>query len=366
MKSNLLKMKLNFFAESVGVFDSKIFNPQVFGRYMETVPRTKLNELLRSGAIRNRPELAAMFPEQSGGNYAVIPMTGRIGGDPAKYDGVEDLPVSGLDTYLKGIVAAGFMKGWKEQDFTKSITGKDFMQEIGSQVSEYWDDYDQKTLISMLKGVFSMTGAVNTPFITSHTTDITDETGSITVDGRVIPLNRFNDVTLNTALQQASGDNKNIFTMVIMHSMVATNLENLNLLNRLKYTDANGIQRDLNLGTLNGRTVIIDDSMPYAAGEYTSYALGAGAFDYADVGVKVPYEMWRDPKTAGGSDELLTRQRKIFSPFGISFTMAAMASKSPALSELEMGANWEVVQNSGKTATIDIKAIPIARIISKG
>ena len=41
-----------------------------------------------------------------------------------------------------------------------------------------------------------------------------------------------------------------------MHSQVATNLENLQLLEYLKYTDANGIQRDLTLATLNGRTVI--------------------------------------------------------------------------------------------------------------
>lgn len=342
---------------NIDFFDSKIFNPQVFGKYMETIPRTKLNELLRSGAVRPRQDLAAMFPEQTGGNFAVLPITGRIGGDPAKYDGIENMPVTGLDTYMQGVVAAGFMKGWEEKDFTQSITGKDFMAEIAAQVSEYWDDYDQKTLIAILTGIFDMTGAVNMPFINSHTTDLT---------GNVGDLANFNETTLNSAAQKASGDNKNVFTMIIMHSYVATNLENQNLLERLKYTDANGIQRDLNLGTLNGRTVLIDDSMPVDSGDYTSYLLGMGAISYADAGVKVPYEVWRDPKTQGGLDQLLTRQRKIFAPFGIGFTMAAMATKSPALSELEMGANWEVVQNSGKTETIDVKAIPIARIISKG
>lgn len=340
---------------NVSVFDSKIFNPQVFGKYMETIPRTKLNELLRSGAVVARQEMATMFPEQTGGNYAVLPITGRIGGDPAKYDGVENLPVSGLDTYLQGIVVAGFMKGWEEKDFTQSITGKDFMADIAAQVSDYWDDYDQKTLIAVLTGVFGMTGALNTPFITSHTTDLSGETDPM-----------FSETTINTATQKASGDNKNIFTLAIMHSLVATNLENKNLMERLKYTDANGVQRDLNLGTMNGRTVLIDDSMPVANGNYTTYLLGTGAIRYADAGVKVPYETWRDPKEKGGIDQLLTRQRKIFSPYGISFTMAAMATKSPALSEFEMGTNWEVVKNSDGTATMDTKAIPIARIITEG
>jgi hypothetical protein len=333
---------------------------------METIPRTKRNELLKSGVLRPRNEIAKMFPEQTGGNYAVLPLTGRIGGDPNKYDGVEDMPVSGLDTYMQGIIVTGHQKGWKEMDFTQSITGKDFMAEIASQVGIYWDDFDQKTIIAILTGVFGMTGTVNEPFVNSHTTDISALTGTVTIDGRNYPLNYFNETTLNSAAQKASGDNKNAFTLIVMHSFVATNLENANLMKRLKYTDAQGITRDLNLGTLNGRTVLIDDSMPVINGNYTSYLLGAGSIGYADAGVKVPYEMWRDPKTQGGSDELLSRQRKIFSPYGISFTMAAMATKSPALSELSMGINWEVVQNSGKNQTIDIKAIPIARIISKG
>ena len=68
--------------------------------------------------------------------------------------------------------------------------------------------------------------------------------------------------TLNTAMQRACGDNKSKFSLAIMHSVVATNLENLKLLAYLKYTDKDGMTRDLAIGTLNGRTVLIDDSMP--------------------------------------------------------------------------------------------------------
>jgi len=38
--------------------------------------------------------------------------------------------------------------------------------------------------------------------------------------------------------------------------------------------------------------------------QYTTYAMGNGAFSYEDIGVKVPYEMARDPKTNGGEDLL--------------------------------------------------------------
>lgn len=182
-------------------------------------------------------------------------------------------------------------------------------------------------------------------------------------------LNQAGATTLNTAIQKACGDNKAKFTLAIMHSTVATNLENLNLLAYLKQTDANGVQRDLGLATWNGRLVLIDDSMPATGGyypatadepgalqvkdsgasgdkqidkknvtpyfgtgtvtaesyvvpgvKYVTYVLGDGAFDYEDIGAKVPYEMSRDPKTNGGQDTLYSRQRKVFAPYGISYT----------------------------------------------
>ena len=98
---------------------------------------------------------------------------------------------------------------------------------------------------------------------------------------------------------------------------------------------------------------------------YTTYVLGDGAFTYCDCGARVPYEMWRDPATHGGEEKLFTRQRKIFAPYGISFTKTVMSSLSPTDTELKNGYNWELVKSTGNVA-IDHKAIPIARIISVG
>lgn len=178
--------------------------------------------------------------------------------------------------------------------------------------------------------------------------------------------------TLNKAIQKAGGDNKNSFTIAIMHSEVATNLENLNLLAYLKQTDRNGIQRDLTLATWNGRAVLIDDSMPVSEGKdgksvYTTYILGEGAFDYEDIGAKVPYEMDRNPMVKGGQDTLYVRQRKCFAPFGISYTKKNQKTLSPTNKELADGQNWELVNDgSEEPKYINHKAIPIARIISKG
>lgn len=131
-----------------------------------------------------------------------------------------------------------------------------------------------------------------------------------------------------------------------IHSVVATNLENLQVLEYFKQSDANGVQRETSLATWNGRTVLVDDDVPVQNGYYAStsgadgalkvvasspssgeialatvkaadfyptgvaandyvvagtkyitYLLGQGAFDYCDCGAKVPNEVDRDPAT---------------------------------------------------------------------
>ena len=104
--------------------------------------------------------------------------------------------------------------------------------------------------------------------------------------------------------------------------------------------------------------------------EYTTYVMGNGAFSYEDIGAKVPYAMARDEKTDGGVDLLYTRQRKVFAPFGISYEKKSQATLSPTNEELKKGENWTLVHSGetteSKRSYINHKAVPIARIISRG
>lgn len=344
-------------------FDSKTFNPEAFGQYVDVIPKLKKNELLKSRALRGNEQIRNAFQGQTGVVYATLPMYGRLDGDPLNYDGQTDIEATSTTTFDRSVVVIGRAKAWVERDFSEDITGgADFMGNVASQVSNYWEDIDQDTLLSILKGVFSMNAnAGNTAFLENHTYEVDDA-----VDA----------VTLNNATQKASGDNKMAFTLIIMHSQVATTLENLNVLEYLKYTDANGIERQLQLATWNGRSVLIDDSMPVEEVDeetgqvkYTSYVLGEGAFDHENIGAEVPFEMARDPKVNGGQDTLYSRQRKVFAPYGISFTKSNMVTNSPTQSELENGANWTLVHDGGsgnQRKYIDHKAIPILQIKSLG
>ena len=447
-------------------FDSKMFNGEVFQKYMERIPNTKLNELVKSRAIVKRQDLVTVMADQVGGNYVTTPLKGLISGStPLNYDGETDITSNGTKTFSHSRVVVGRANAWTEKDFSYDITGGvDFMENVAQQIAEYWDEIDQDTIVHILNGVFSMSDTEGTKFVASHTYDVSALTNSESVVGNM------DGTTLNTAMQRACGDHKGKFSLAIMHSKVATNLENLKLLVYLKYNDANGLQRDLSIGTLNGRLVMVDDSMPtinnytaagvytvtlggsnasegdkftvagttitvgesdtktptgiatllatalgsdenysvtrsnavltlteksgkYGAGEpavsttstattitpattteptntpkYVTYVFGDGAIEYTDCGAKTPYEMSRDPKTNGGQDTLYSRQRKCFAPYGISFTKASMSKLSPTDAELEMGANWELVNSNenGTKTYISAKAIPIARIISLG
>ncbi|MCB6475595.1 phage coat protein [Emergencia timonensis] len=357
-------------------FDAKTFNPQAFAKYMGAVPNVRLNKLRESRAIAGDQRLRSVFRDntQTGTTYATIPFFGLIGGEPQNYDGETDIVPTNTKTFEQGVFTYGRMNGWTEADFSYDVTGgADFMANVREQITKYWNTVDQDVLLSILKGVFSMAGSsgiakAGKEFVAKHTYDIGSADVATTEEHLV------NATTLNNAAQQACGDNKSIFTLALVHSTVATNLENLKLMSYLKYTDANGIERDLGMGTWNGRLVVIDDSMPVetksvgATGGsqtlYTSYLLGEGAIGMEEVGAKVPYEMVRNALTRGGEDTLISRRRNALSVSGISYTKKSQATNSPSNAELEKGENWELINDGNDT--ISDKAIPIARIISRG
>ena len=342
-------------------FDAKSFNPQAFKYKADRIPRTRMNEMRKSRVLTGNPDIRAVFTTQDGTAYARLAMRGLLDGDAVNYDGQTDITATSTKTFEQGVVVVGRAKAWVEKDFSYDITGgQDFMDNVAKQVADYWQDIDQDTLLAILRGVFAMTSTKGAEFVKKHTYE---------VDG---PMEA---TTLNSATAQACGDHKKKFSMIFMHSVVSTNLENLNLLTALKYTDKDGVTRDLTLYTWNGKLVIVDDGMPTEQAEdgstvYTSYVLGEGTINYEDIGAKVPYEMARDPKTNGGQDTLYTRQRKVFAPFGISYEKAKQASLSPTDEELADGSNWDLVHSGEATEAersyVNDKVIAIARIKSKG
>ena len=162
-------------------FDSKSFNPQAFGAYVNRIPNVTKNELAKSGAVGSNEQAKAALANQTGSLYARIPYFGRIDGSTSQNnDGATNITSTGTTTYEQGFIVASRMDSWTERSFSKNITaGVDFMDNVAAQIADYKMDVRQAMLLAILKGVFSMkqdtsvTGKAAKEFLAKHVYDIT-------------------------------------------------------------------------------------------------------------------------------------------------------------------------------------------------
>lgn len=325
-------------------YDAEIFNYQ-----WKTTPDLILTSMLESGAVARDSEIAQMI--SNGSNYFTVPYYNTLGGTEQVYNGVDDMTTDSLTGGTYSGVVFGRMKAWDAVSFIKDFnSGADPMQQIVAGVAQYWQKARQTRLIAILTALF---GIVKDGDHTQaqgiydawalHITDIATD-GATTTDA-----NRISETTINDACVKANGDNAGEYSLVIAHSVVANRLANLQLLNFSKYTDANGIERALPIGQINGMTLIVNDNVPKSASisdtdefEYTTYILGNGCIRYAEAPVAVPSEMDRNPATNGGMDMIYTRLRECIAPYGFSFTGSVTADVGIPDATLTASASWDL------------------------
>jgi hypothetical protein len=336
------------------------FDEDLFLYRWRTHPDPVLSALLKSGAMVNDSEIARLIA--NGSNQYTIPYYNNLTGDELNYDGNTDLaatPTTGDS--LTGVVW-GRMMAWEKRDFTADFnSGADPMEQIVSQVANYFNKKRQSRLVKILNAIFGISGDADWSL---HTLDISTKSESVT------DANKINPIAANDAMQKALGDKKGDFALVVMHSYVANKLEGLNLLDFWKYTDASGIQRKLTIADYNGLTVIVDDGVPVTdsasasgAKEYTTYLLGRGVIRYAEAPLRdnLPVEVFRDPHKKGGVEELICRYRETMHPWGFSFNLSdsnVVNKTSPTDTDLSQSSAW--------TRKWHHKNLPIARLITNG
>lgn len=332
-----------------GTFLGYPFDEELFLMQWQAAQDPVKLAMLNSGAIQSNSTIKNLI--SNGSNVYTIPFYDVLGGEPDNYDGQTDITTTEPTGSSQSGVVYGRAHGWKDRDFIHDFnSGADPMKQITSQVARFWDKKRQGTVLKILDGVFGTTDDVG-GYLSKwqkHTVDV-----SKTGEGMLT------ETTMGDAAQSAVGDNADIFSLIWMHSKPAQNLANLQLLTFRKYTDANGIERQLKIADYNGKTVIVDDGCPYdaASGLYTTYALGMGAIHYADAPVKTPVEMVREAKAQGGFDEIITRLRETYHPNGFSYQLP-VGCISPTNAQLGAAANWKIA--------VDPKLIPLVKIVSKG
>ena len=328
------------------------FDAEIFTNTWEACPDPVKNALVESGAL----VLDAMIQSQiqNDGYLYSVPFYNVLSGTPSNYDGVTDIQTETTGGGTQTGVVFGRSMGFTSKNFAAELSGSDPMSHIAQSVGKFWAKQRQSILLGILDAVFSITGEEGTfegKWAQNHTLDLAD--GNYTIGA----------TDLNTLATEALGDNKSKFALCVMHSNVAKSLENLEVLEFWKYTDAFGVQRPMSLASANGYTVVIDDGVPCVkdgdSKKYTTYLLGEGALRYAPAKLDVPCEVYRDPKTNGGQDTLYTRIRETIHPNGFSFTPPEdNFTMSPTDSQLSDSANWSL--------KFDPKAIAMARLITNG
>lgn len=336
------------------------FDDELFLQLWGEAPDPVKTALLDSGVMVSDATIAGMI--QSSGNLYTIPFFNVLGGTPQNYDGRTDLTATEPDGGSQTGVVWGRGTGFTARNFTAELSGSAPMDHIAQSVARYWAKYRQKVMIGILDAIFGITGASGyaKSFAESHVADLSATTAT--------PY-KIGETDLNDLATQAMGDQKTAFRVAVMHSNVAKTLENMQLLEYWKQTDANGLQRPMHIGSMNGYTVIIDDSVPVkdaggagdnkALKQYTTYLLGEGVLRNAQGRLDHPLDTEYNPAKNGGQETLYTRIRETFHPNGFSFKVPSSGwTDSPTDEQLFAPANW--------TIKFDPKAIPLAKLVTNG
>lgn len=326
------------------------FDAELFLQAWENAPDPVKVAMLNSGALVEDPTIASLI--QNDGNLYTIPFYNVLEGNEVNYDGKTDITSTETSADSQTGVVYGRAAGHTARNFVAELSGADPLGNIVHSVADFWAKKRQAKVIGILNGIFDITGDADWA---KHTVNIAKASGAAA---------KIAETTLNDVMTDTLGDNKELYSMAIMHSNVAKTLENIQALEYWKQTDANGIQRPMRLASANGLLVIIDDSVPVDTSvanlpKYTTYLLGKGVLRTAKGRVDVPVEKVREATKNGGQDTLITRLRETIHPNGFSFKVPATGwSESPTDAQLFDKANWERKFNH--------KAIPMARLITNG
>lgn len=305
--------------------------PQVFNPYVVN-QTAELSALQAAGIISNNPQLDGLA--SSGGKLVNMPFWNDLTGTDEVLSDTTALTPQNITAGQD--VAPLLMRGkaWATNDLAAALAGSDPMAQIGNLVAAFWARQRQKTLISLLKGIFASASMVG------NLHNISEATGA---------AGTFTASTFVDANQKL-GDAQDRLAAVAMHSAVRAALTKADLI-----ATERGSQGQL-VSTFQGKPIIVDDGLtpvnvdvdPTAGVNmqdvYTTYIFGEGAIGLGNGSAPVPTETDRD--SLAGDDILVNRQHFVLHPRGVKWNNAAVAGSSPTNAELEDAANWTRVYDN--------------------
>lgn len=288
--------------------------PEVFANYVIENTR-ELSALIESGIASTDPRLDAAIGQ--GGKLINMPFWSPLTGDDEVLSDVAPLTPEKIQGNADVAALLIRARAWSTNELAGAMAGDSPMKAIAAQVAKWWAIKEQRTLVSILNGIFSG------PLANTHVNNASD--GGITA-GAILDT------------KQLLGDAADQFTAIAMHSAAFTSLQKQNLI--VYVPNSRG---EIVMPTYMGYRVIVDDGCPVAGGVYCTYLFAAGAVARGE-GVPVdltPVETDRD--SLASDDILINRRALVLHPRGVRFTNANVAGATPSNAELADKTNWEKV-----------------------
>ena len=308
--------------------------PEIFTPYVQNLT-TEKSRLIASGALATDAAIGTLLA--GAGLTFHVPNWRDLANDDPNIP--NDDPASKSTPRKTGTfeqIAVRFQRNqsWSTMDLAAVLAGSDPMTSIGNRVAAYWTRQLQRHFVAVVQGVFRNNALATDAF---HVKDdmIHDISGSAYVAGVTdFSASAFLDAGLTM------GDAQDELTLCMMNSIVYNRAQKNNLIDFIP--DARG---ETNIPTFLGRTVVVDDMVPYANGVAETWLFANGAIRMANGSPKVPTETKRDPDAGngGGQETLFNRIEMCLHPEGYSY-VGTPAAGGPATGNVANGfgsaASW--------------------------
>lgn len=334
---------------------SDIVVPELFTPYVQQRTEQK-SRLIRSGALVMDSTLTGVL---AGGGLTFNEPSFKDLDDDEENVSSDDPDVNSTPKKIGSAteiqVRLSRNNSWSSMDLSGDLAGADPMDAITNRVSDYWVRRLQKAYVATINGIFADNAAA--PDASEHVlNDMTvDVSGASFVDGVTnFSSEAFIDATLTM------GDSMEALGMIMVHSVVYGRMLKNNLIDFVQDSVNN---QAVSVPTFLGRTVIVDDGVPFTGGVFQSWLFGSGATRMGMGTPKVATEVDRKASAGNGSgqDVLHNRQEWIIHPVGHAYVGTAPAggpSNAATSNNLAHAGSWKRVFS-------ERKQIKIARLITR-
>lgn len=315
---------------------SDLIVPEVFGKYVVN-QIIKSNRFVQSGILTPDPDLGPHLLEA--GNRITVPFLNDLDGDPDNWTDDKDIDVNNLTSGKQVGIKFYQTKAFGYTDLSKMISGAPVQETIGNRFAAFWTRADQKTLISVLKGVMAIDKVKNTKVYDQ--TAISPSEPMFGAKGFIGAIGLMGDLQDTTF--GAIAVNSATYALMKVQGLIET------------IQPQNGVTP---FEAYNGLRIVLDDDIPVDLTDPTkpvasTYIFAPGAVRYStNMQATQTYYL---PLKNGGTDSIIQKRVGTIHVAGTSVKTSFAPAKSmfPTIDELSQATTWEIVDG------IDVRNIGV-------